>query len=107
MAELTVYGKGQNPVFVAASSGGDTFKNSSPTKLVIKNDDATAKTLTVTAQSRCIHRFLDDQTETIPASSLAEVSVFEASRFNSATQQVSISFSAVTGLEVYAQRILT
>ncbi len=107
MALLTVSGINDDPTFVDADGAGDTFKNVEPTELIIANDAAVARTLTVVAQSRCRFRFLDDLVKTIPPQAIASVRPFKSAQFNDAAGLVHFSFDNVTGVQVAVSRMLS
>lgn len=91
-------------VFDAASVGGDTFINlDSKTVLVVKNGDATAKTVTINSVGNCNQGFDHDIVVNVPAAGQVQIGPFQSSRFNDiTTQRVGISYSAITAVTVAA-----
>lgn len=108
MAELIVQSisqSGINPTFVAASAGGDTFKNNGKTSLHVKNGSASAITVTVDSIEQCSQGFNHDLTVSIPASEERIIGTFDMRRFNGANSQVSVSYSASATVTVAAIQI--
>lgn len=91
-------------VFLAASVGGDTFINlDSKTVLVVKNGDATAKTVTINSVGNCNQGFDHDIVVNVPAGGQVQIGPFQSSRFNdTTTQRVGITYSTVTALTIAA-----
>lgn len=110
MATLTVQDAGfdglANVTFVAAGAGGDDFVNDGRTVLIVKNTDASPKTVTVNSQTLCSQGFDHDIAVIVPATTgEAVIGSFPKGRFNDATGKVLVTYSAVTSVTVAAVRI--
>lgn len=109
MATLTVQTMteaGAEISFSAAAAGGDQFTNSSQSFLVVKNDDVSSVTVTVTAQntSKTVANWGDltknDITRAVSAGAVAYIGPFPASAFTDSSGFVQITYSGVTSLTV-------
>lgn len=105
MAALTVYARTADPVFVAASGGGDTFINNGDTEVLVVNSNVAAITLTIECTAPCIFGFTDDQVVSCGGQELTRIGPFEAKRFNSALGVASLTYSSATNVTVAAQRL--
>ena len=103
LQEITL--SGLSLALQAASAGGDTFKNDGNTFLVVDNADAADITVTITAQRTCNLGFLHDQEVTVPAGSRLFLGPFNTKRFNDDSDQVHVSYSAVTNVTVGAVQL--
>jgi hypothetical protein len=105
MAQLTVKSAtiaGVASTYVAASAGGDSFANNGHTVFHVKNGGASAITVTVNSQTACNHGFDHDITVSVAAGEERIIGTFDRSRFNDATGNVLITYSAVTTVTVCA-----
>lgn len=113
MATLTAqeYDESGNDLTMsAAAAGGDQFANpNEDIELVIVNNDASGKTVTVTAQNTSFeddaygNSVKQDQSVTVSASGgVAMMGPFPKRAFNDGSGNVQITYSAVTSLEIAA-----
>lgn len=105
MANLTIYERASDPVFVAADVAGDTFVNNGNTELKIINDTPQAVDVTLTTQRPCNHGFTVDQVESAPGQTLFYLGPFGADRFNDAQGLVHVSYSDASALRVAVQKL--
>lgn len=115
MATLTVQNTtdtGADITFTACGAGGDQFLNSASTIIIVKNDDAAAKTVTVTAQSTSTTAngygtvTKEDSVFEVGAGEQAILGSFGNRAFNDANGYVQITYSAVTSLSIAALKVL-
>jgi hypothetical protein len=96
---------GSQVTFQAAAGGGDEFPNSGYVRLVIKNDDASSKTVTVVGGGRDNYglqgTFLN-QTIVVPAGQMHIAGPFVKNRYDDVDGFVQLTYSAVTSLSVAA-----
>ncbi len=96
MALLTVQKMaltGVAPSFVAVAAS-DTFPNDGKTYIEVKNGNAGADTVTVTAQSTCNQGVLHDSVTSVPATTGDKViGPFEPTRFNNSSGQCTVTHS--------------
>ncbi len=108
----TVAEAGLNPSYAAAASGGDTAKNEAgDTFLHVKNGDASAHTVTVTAQrtSQTVQG-MGAMTKanvqvSVPASGERMIGPFAPLAFNDANNDIAITYSSVTSVTVAAVKL--
>lgn len=109
MAVLTVQNAGfgglADVTFVAASGGGDSFVNNGRAILLVKNDDVSAKTVTINSQQLCSQGFDHDISVVVAAGDQAIIGTIPTGRFNDTTGSVLITYSAVTSVTVAAVAI--
>lgn len=109
MATLTVQTYNENGLSAtmsAAAGGGDQFTNTGKEVLVIKNNDATSKTITITAQTTTglaadlgiVEKA--NRTLAVPASGVGIIGPFPKAAFNDSSNFVQITYSAVTSVTV-------
>lgn len=91
---------GLTPNFVAASAGGDTFDNAGANYLFVKNQSASSITVTVDSVQQCSHGFDHDQVVTVTAGQTKQIGLFPTTRYNNASGQVAVSYSAVASVTV-------
>jgi len=90
----------------AAAGGGDQYYNSGIEWIEITNDDATATTVTVTAQATQVtipgYGDLDkaDRTLVVAAGTVMKAGPFPKTAFNNAGGYVQLTYSKVTSLNV-------
>lgn len=107
MPELTVQTislTGLAPTFAAAGSEGDTFNNDGRTFFYIKNGDASEHTATIDSLVDCDQGVDHDPAVAILAGEERLIGPFTKGRFNSASEQVSISYDAIASITVAAIR---
>lgn len=110
MANLTtqtVVGSGLAPAFAAAAAGGDKVAPGDDTFLVVKNADASAKTVTVDSARPCDQGVDHDLVVVVPAGGERWIGPLVANRFAGADGLVSVSYSAVTSVTVGAVKVAT
>lgn len=105
MATLIVYERDVDPVFVAASGGGDSFTNNGDTQLLVMNAGVSSITVTIAAARNCDHGFLDDEVVTIGAGELDWSGPFPHARFGDSQRVVNVTYSATTGVSVSVQKL--
>lgn len=88
------------PTFVAASVGGDTFRNTGSNFLHVKNGGASPVTVTIDSVEKCSHGFDHDLTVTVAAGADKIVGPLQVKRFNNESGQVSVTYSGVTTVTV-------
>ena len=99
MALLTVQDNG-GLVFSAADTLGDSFVNNVKRKILFKNEDASAKTVTITAQNECSQGFLHDITIAVPAGETFLQDTIESKYYNDENSKIQMTYSDVTALSV-------
>jgi len=114
MATLTVQTydeSGTDLTLSSATGGGDQFANSGRESLIIVNNDASSKTVTIAAQTTSFedtdfgNAVKQDQSVTVSASGgVAKIGPFSKRAFNDGSGNVQITYSAVTSLEVAVVR---
>lgn len=88
-----------------AAGGGDSFPNSGSEILVVRNGDASGKTVTIDSPGTCnfgaaANAAHDVTAFNIPAGQIGIFGPFPMDRFNDANGRVQISYSAVTSVQV-------
>lgn len=101
LTEQKINRPGASVGFVAASGGGDDFVNTGSQFLVIKNDDASTKTVTVVTTEVVDGNAVADLTVAVPAGDIVVVGTFFVSVYG---PSVSITYSDVTSLSVVVLR---
>lgn len=107
MAELSTQVLGVDGVsvtFSSADAGGDTFRNSGRNILVVKNEDASPKQVTVVAQKECNQGHLHDIVADVGAGEEYYFENLEKVRFNNDNEKVEVSYDDVTSLKVAVLR---
>ena len=91
--------------YSAAAAGGDTFTNTYPTIVLLKNGSGGA--IVVTADSLKLSNYDDDANESIsiPAGEERFFGPFKAARFNSTAGKVALSYDGVTSLTLAVLRV--
>jgi len=113
MATLTVQSaaEGGGITFAAASGGGDVFPNDGKTLFIIHNEDASAATVTATAQNTATTKTgfgpvtKADAVQSVEATSVDVMGPFPITAFNNGSGQVAITYSSVTSMSVAAVRV--
>lgn len=101
---------GVDPGFVAANGGGDEFANDGATLLLVNNQDASAKTVTITAQTTTdVDAQLGKLTKSnrivnVPAGEIRVIGPLPSKAFNDVNGRAQVSYSAVTSVTVAAVR---
>lgn len=97
---------GSDLTMSSAASGGDQFDNTGSEVLLISNGDTSGKTVTITAQTTSYDFGLSgnvsksDRTLTVSAGGVGIMGPFPEDAFNDSNEQVQITYSGVTSLEV-------
>lgn len=104
MATLTVQDidlDGEAADYVACAAGGDQFANTGREHIHVKNTNAATRSVTVNSQRACDQGFDHDVAVVIPATT-GDVMIgpFPTERFNDGSNNVLITYSAVTGLTI-------
>lgn len=105
MAQLTVQKIAQTgitPTYGAAASGGDTFKNSGKTFLIVKNGGASPINVTINSLKPCDQGFDHDLVIAVPNASEKWIGPLKPDRFNDGNDLVGVTYSAVTSVTVAA-----
>ena len=96
-----------NDLTLTAASSGDNFANTGKEFLIITNNDTAAKTVTVTAQDTSFDdpsfgvSVKQDQSVSVSANGgVAAMGPFPTRAFNDTNNNVQITYSAVTSLEI-------
>jgi len=92
--------------FAAASAGGDTFTPGSTSILLVRNSDASSKTVTVVTPGTIYGNAIPDIATTVAAGATTAIGPFLSDLVNTATGLIDITYSAVTSVTVAAVRIL-
>lgn len=97
--------EGIAPAFVAASVGGDTFRNTGSNFLHVKNGGASSVTVTIDSVEKCSHGFDHDLTVSVAAGAERIIGPLQEKRFNNDSGHVSVSYSGVTTVTVATFRL--
>lgn len=89
----------------AAAGGGDSFANTGRELLVVKNADASSKTVTVDYVPTQDGQAVTDKAIAIPAGQTFVIGPFPPSLYNDAAGRVNITYSAVTSVTVKVVRV--
>jgi hypothetical protein len=106
MAQLTVRipaaAAGVVSTLVAAAGGGDQFANTGSERFRVRNNDASAKTVTIVAQNAdgCPSNTPHNLVLTVAAGEERVVKNLRPERFNDVNGNVQITYSAVTSVFV-------
>jgi hypothetical protein len=90
----------------AAEVGGDEFVNTGKEILIVKNADASDKTVTISAQNNCSHGFAHDGGGTVTAGETAVFGPFNKNRFNDTSEKVQVAYSAVTSVSIAVAQVI-
>lgn len=111
MGTLTVQSPGESGAditFAAADAGGDVAANNEhDVVLLVKNDDASGKTVTITAQKTTTDKrgygsvTKSNAAHTVAAGAIAVIGPF-SNAFNNSSGQIAITYDAVTSLTIAA-----
>ena len=111
MADLSVASLievGLDVPYVAADVAGDAFVNDGNIMLMVENADASAHTVTVTAQQTVVNSNnygkLDkaDAVHSVPAGGTAILGPFSKAMYNDVVSKVQVTYDAVTSMSVAA-----
>lgn len=97
--------------FTAASAGGDSWQNTGREVLVVQNDDAASKTVTVTAQKTSTRApgfgavTKANAQVTVAAGGVEVFGPFPTEAYNDANGAAQITYSDVTSLSVAVVRL--
>lgn len=108
MAVLTVQDMtlaGLDVVLVAADVAGDLFANDGRTFFLVDNADASPINVTINSVEECSQGFDHDIVVAVPNGESRYIGPFNTKRFNNATAQVSVTYSAVTSVTVAAVQV--
>ena len=84
----------------AAAAGGDQFLNTGREWVRFVNASGGDITVTVTAQSDCIHGELDDITIVVPAGEERYAGIFQPDVYNDINGYVQVTYSGVTSFSL-------
>jgi len=93
---------GLETTFAAASSGGDEFANDERTVFHVKNDDADALEVTISATVNCNHGFTHDVVSSLPAGVDRMFGPFDRERFNDSAGMIQVTYDDETSVTVAA-----
>jgi hypothetical protein len=99
LAQLTVQSDGAIN-WESADVAGDTFDNKYERKVLIKNDDASAKDITLTAQKPCQLGVLHDHEVTVGAGETLLMADLPIKFYNDENGMAELNYSDVTSLSV-------
>lgn len=102
----TIVKEGLVPVFDSPEAGGDVFFNNGLYILVVRNTSGTSKTITLASAENCSQGVNHPLVVTVGAGETVYISNLAQERFNDQNDRVSISYSAVDGLEVAVLKII-
>lgn len=109
MAELAVQEVllvGLDPVFSAASAGGDCFLNDGKTFLEVRNASASPVDVTVISQQNCDQGYNHPLVVTVPATTgRRQIGPFQRKRFNDANGRVQFGYSTAADVTVAAVKV--
>lgn len=97
--ELTIQDSG-TLTFESASAGGDYFNNNGNRKIILKNDDSSAKTITFIAQEPCNQGHLHDKEVDVPAGEEHLVDNIPTNFYNDENGDVQMTYSSETSLTI-------
>lgn len=97
IAEQAIGRPGAQVTFSSAAGGGDDFANTGSQFLLIKNDDASTKTVTVVTTQVVDGNAVSDLAVAVPAGQVVAVGPFFVSVYGTS---VSMTYSDVTSLSV-------
>lgn len=106
ISEQTFDEAGTDLTLSSAASGGDQFANQGQHLLIVKNGDASSKTVTITAQSTSFesstygNSVKQDQSLAVAAGSVGVMGPFPVQAFNDSSGNVQITYSAATSVEI-------
>jgi len=109
LAETSLAEAGTNDLeslLAAAAGGGDQFKYADNRALVVKNSDASSKTITITAQSTSTRKSgygtvtKASKALVVAAGKIAVFPFLELTAFKDANNFVQVTYSAVTSVTV-------
>lgn len=105
LAYQTSAATGVDLTFVAAAGGGDTVPVDPRGVLIVRNADASSKTVTVVVPGTKYGQALADITKSIAAGAFAIFGPFDSDLANASTGKVDITYSAVTSVTVAAAKL--
>lgn len=108
MAQLTIQTiatTGLAPTYAAAAAGGDAFLNDGATYFHVKNGSGASINVTVNSVTACDQGFDHDQVVAVPAAGERILGPFPSQRWNDASSNVNMSYSAVTSVTVAAVKL--
>jgi hypothetical protein len=91
---------GLNPAYSNADAGGNDFVNLGTEMVIVKNDDASSKTVTFETTATIDGQAVSDPQVAVPAGELRIVGPFRPAYYNTAGGKLVMTFSAVTNLKV-------
>lgn len=97
LTEQVISRPGASLGLVAATGGGDDFVNTGQQFLVIRNDDASTKTVTVVTSQTVDGLAVADLSVAVPAGNIVVVGTFFVSVYGTS---VSLTYSDVTSLTI-------
>lgn len=110
LTEQTFDEGGTDLTLDAAAVAGDQFANTGKQLLIISNGDASSKTVTITAQDTSFedkeygNAVKQNQSLAVAAGSVGIMGPFPRRAFNDSSDNVQITYSAVTSVEVAVVR---
>ena len=108
MAQLTIQTiatTGLAPTYAAAAAGGDAFYNDGATYFHVKNGSGASINVTVNSITACDQGFDHDQVVAVGAGAEKIIGPFPSQRWNDTSNNVNVSYSAVTTVTVAAVKL--
>lgn len=91
--------------YEAADAAGDEFVNDGRTEFRVRNNDASAKQVTITSQRQCNQGYTHDEGGSVAAGDEAVFGPFDVARFNDNNGRVQVSYDDVTSVEVAVVKV--
>ena len=89
-----------NPTFTSASGGGDDFLNDGKQFVVLKNTDASSRTVTFVTTFTVDGRAVEDLAIAVPAATTIYVGPFKTTYYNDTNGKLGMTYSATTNLSL-------
>lgn len=103
MATLTaqqIVRAGLEATYAAAAAGGDEFVNDGARFVHVKNDDASAKVVTLETQATVDGLAVTDRTVSVPAGEDRFIGPFPTGTYNDADNKLQITYDDVTSVTI-------
>ena len=93
--------------YASCDAGGDEFVNNQLEWIRVKNDDASAKTVTVVTQQTVDGLAIADQEIVVAAGTVVDIGPFSSGVYNDSGGKVQLTYSAVTSLSIALLKLTT